>query len=100
MDLALPAYVKVVELTNKEVADSGGKYLDGAVQVGPITPAYLANSGGGFTIADLSPDAANDSEEIIYVLSGACAGNYRLASSLNSRPFRYMLTLNRRRDTP
>lgn len=100
VDLVLPPYVKVVELSNKEIASSGGKLLDGAVRVGPITPTYLTSDGqsGGFTIADLTPSADDNSQEVIYLLSGACAGEYRLFSSMNSRPFRYELTLNRTRN--
>lgn len=99
VSLALPPYVKVVELSNKEIANSGGKYLDGDVRVGPVTPSYLTDQGvaGGFTVADLQPDADTDSQEIIYLLTGACAGEYRLLSSLASRPFRYELTLRRTR---
>lgn len=98
IDLVLPPYVKVEELSNKEIADSGGKFLDGAVRVGPITPQYFsAGSSGGFTPSDLSPDAESDSVEIIYLLTGAITGEFRVASSYSSRPFRYELTLNRTR---
>jgi len=94
-DLLLPDYVKVADLQAREIAGSAGRYDDGAVRVGPITPP---NSAGGLTLEQIAPSAPDDSTEIIYVITGACAGEYRRADVLKSKPFRYELVLNRNRN--
>lgn len=96
-DFVLPAYVKVVKATNKEVATSGGRITLEDVLAGPITPNY---PGGGVTIAQLAPTITDDLTEVVYVLSGAIVGEYTLLAMSTERPFRYMLTLRRKETTP
>ena len=96
VDLVLPQRYKVVQLSAKEVASSGGRYQMEDVRVGPITPAQ---GGVGYTIAQLTPDG-DAGVEILYMLSGAVLGEHALVQSQTQRPFRYELILRRRRRTP
>lgn len=58
---------KVRELTVKDVVVSGGKYQEGQLRVGPITPPY---PGGPFTAADLiPPKPAGQGQEVYYGLT-------------------------------
>gem|GEM_PF-6946013 len=66
------------------------------VRVGPITPA---GGGVGYTVDQLKPAGA-DGVEILYVLSGAVAGEYAIVHLHTERPFRYEIVLRRRRRTP
>lgn len=93
VDLLLPAYVKVREMNDREVASSGGLLKMGDVEVGPVTPKYPT---GGFTQAQLAPEAPTPNVEIIYLLSGAMTGEYRRKAFNTDKAFRYMLTLRRR----
>lgn len=95
-DLVLPQRYKVIQLSAKDVASSGGRYEMEDLKVGPITPAQ---SGSGYTLAQLLPTGA-DGVEILYVLTGVTAGEYVLVQSNSTRPFRYELILRRRRRTP
>ncbi len=95
-DLALPQRYKVSHLTAREVASSGGRYEMEDVRVGPITPA---GGGVGYTVDQLKPAGA-DGVEILYVLSGAVAGEYAIVHLHTERPFRYEIVLRRRRRTP
>jgi hypothetical protein len=97
VDFALPAWIKVVKATNKEVASSGGRITLEDVLAGPISPSY---PGGGVTIEQLAPTITDDLTEVVYVLSGAIVGEYTLLSMSTERPFRYMLTLRRKETTP
>lgn len=55
---------KVRELTVKDVVASGGKYQEGQLRVGPITPPY---AGGPFTADDLiPPKIAGQGREVYY----------------------------------
>lgn len=93
-DFALPAYVKVKvkNVSNQEVASSGGQLLLGDVVVGPITPAHAS---GGLTIDQIEPKAPDKLTEIVYVLTGAITGEYRRISDETHAPIHYMLTLRR-----
>lgn len=95
--LALPTYVKVREITSKEVAASGGKFEEEDLMVGPITPSF---GSGGLKLSDIIPDALSDKEAIEYTVAGAVNGIYRLFGSTEAKPFRCMLTLRRTRKTP
>ncbi len=50
---------KVRVVSTKDIVASGGKYQQGALRVGPITPPY---PGGGFTKNDLIPASAANLE--------------------------------------
>lgn len=95
-DLVLPQIYKVVLLTTKEIAGSGGRYEMGDVRIGPITPA---STSGGFTSEQLKPSGAQGTE-IIYVLTGAVTGEYALVSLNTDKPFGYYLVIRKMRTTP
>lgn len=96
-DLVLPKQYKVENLTSKEVASSGGRFEDGAMRIGPITPDYVT---GGYAPSDLKPTVTNDATEVIYILAGQVAGEYSLAQLRTDKPFSYFITVNRKRTTP
>jgi hypothetical protein len=96
-DLVLAQSYKFRELTSKEVASSGGVFEMGDLRVGPITPTDV--SGGGYTEAQLAPDGSTGTE-IIYVVTGALAGEYARLELDKSKPFSWYLTLRRQRTTP
>jgi hypothetical protein len=96
-DFALPSYVKVRSVTDREVATSGGMLTLEDVIIGPITPEY---PGGGYSVSDIMPDVSNQLTEVVYVLSGAMNGEYRRIAASTDRPFRYMLTVRRKNTTP
>jgi hypothetical protein len=54
---------KVRELTVKDVVASGGKYQEGQLRVGPITPPY---PGGPFTAAQLIPPKPSGQAQEVY----------------------------------
>lgn len=96
-DLVLPKQYRVENLTSKEIASSGGRFEDGAIRVGPITPDYGT---GGYTPAMLKPAVTTDDTEIVYVLTGHVAGEYALAQLQTTKPFSTYMVLNRKRTTP
>jgi hypothetical protein len=101
-DLVMPTRYPVRFLSSKEVNSSGGRYTQEDVKWGPITPSFDGGT-GGYTIALLNPKPLAGEEartEILYVLSGAIEGVYKLDNFDSPKPFRYMLTLKRMRLTP
>lgn len=90
--LAISPSPKIRTVNMREIASSGGRYLDGDVRVTKITPSY---AGGGYTEAQLRP-VANERTEVVYVVTGAMAGDYVLVDSDFSRNFGYELTLRRK----
>ncbi len=100
VDVALPTYLKVEQLSSKEVASSGGRYRDGAVRIGPITPRYTAlGTTGGFTVAQLRPTVTS-AQEVVYLLAGDIAGEFALAELDTSKPLSWFVIANRQRSTP
>ncbi len=93
---------KVKQVTTREIASSGGRYETGNIRVGPITPAYVSRNGssGGISEAQLTPSATNAATEVVYVLSGAHAGEYALLALESTAPFGWWLVLARRETTP
>jgi hypothetical protein len=100
--LALPTIYRIRQVTTREVASSGGRYEMGDVRVGPVTPEFTHDDGstGGFAEAQLKPGPTDDRTEIIYVLSGAHAGEYALVTLESLRPLSWFLVLRRRVTTP
>jgi hypothetical protein len=100
--LVLPVIYRVRQVTTREVTSSGGRYEMGDVRVGPITPEFIRDDGstGGFTERQLKPEATDDATEIIYVLSGAHAGEYALVALESTRAFSWFVVLRRRVTTP
>lgn len=95
-DLELPRHYRARHVTVRELAASGGLLQMGDVRFGPVTPAF---EGGGYTPEQLNPEGSTG-VEIIHVLTGAMAGEYRLIALESDRPFRYELLLRRMRTTP
>jgi hypothetical protein len=97
----LPIY-EVRQLTTREVSGSGGRYEFGDVNVGPITPSFVARDGtpGGVSETDLKPEVTTDAVEVFYKLAGAHAGEYALVALDSTKPFGYEVVLRRRATTP
>lgn len=99
-DLVIPQIYKIQQVSTKEIASSGGKYEQGDIKIGPITPAYTTSTGtGGFSAAQLNPNGA-DGTEIIYVIAGTHGGDYQLLEEQSWKRFSYFLVLRRRYETP
>jgi hypothetical protein len=99
VETALPIRYKVRELNSREISGSGGRYEDGAVKVGPITPPYSTMGGGGFTESQLNPTGSSHIE-VLYILSGDKSGEYKLADLETTKALSWFLILNRSRSTP
>lgn len=96
-DLVITPRPKVREVSQREIAGSGGRYVAGDVKVGPITPAH---SGGGYTEAQLAPTAGTNGVQVIYVLAGGVAGEYLRVDLQTDRALSYFLVLRRKRSSP
>jgi hypothetical protein len=96
VDLVLPPRYEVREVNGREIMSSGGEYTKGDVRVGPITPK---NATSGYTPDELKPVGAKGIE-IIYIITGPLAGDYRLLDLSVDDPFGYVLTLRRMHTTP
>lgn len=98
--LPLPGYVRVRQVSSKEVASSGGRLREGAVRIGPITPAYSAlGRTGGVQAAALRP-IAEASQEVTYLLAGELAGEFALVEIDTTQPLSWYVVANRTRSTP
>lgn len=97
-DLVLPAQYPVRFLTAQDVFSSSGEYEVGDILVDHITPSDGA--GTGYTPQQLRPDVTTDNVEIIYVISGQHAGEYRCIDLRAFRAFTTQLVLRRRGETP
>ncbi len=88
---------KMREVSTRELASSGGVYEQGDLLVGPFTPAYDGPPPGGYTPAQLDPplSPADRGVEVIYVVIGPDAGQYRRITATRDRAMRYMLVLRR-----
>jgi hypothetical protein len=100
--LELPQIYKMRELSSREIASSGGRYEQGDVRVGPITPRFVDPDGveGGFTEEQLQPTVTRNGTEILYAIEGVHAGEYQLVDLQSMRAFGYAITLRRRTTTP
>lgn len=106
--LALPNYTKVRQVTSREIASSGGRYEEGDLVIGPITPAYPSLPHGyteGYTETQLVPRVAGQGQEIIYRMaqqSGATGivGDMYLVEFKRDRVMRFELVVGRLRTTP
>ena len=96
-DLILTPRPKVREVSQREIAGSGGRYQVGDVRVGPITPSY---SGGGYTEAQLAPTVATNGIAVVYVLAGGVSGEYARIDLSTDRSHSWFLVLRRTRSTP
>lgn len=96
-DLVLVPNPEIRELSDHELAGSGGRYTAQDLRVQHITPEY---TDGGYSPLQLAPDVSSAAVEIVYVIEGPLAGEYTLVGSSFADPFEYQLTLRRRRTTP
>lgn len=107
-DIPLAPTPKVRALSAREIASSGGRYEDGNLVVGPITPAYTVTAcctsatetSGGYTVEQLDPVITTDGVELIYLVDGPNAGEYYLHEVRRDRSMRYELVIGRTRRTP
>jgi len=96
-DLILAQKYRIREVSLREINASGGKYKAGMI-VARIVPR--GDGGAGYTIDQLAPEPASDGTELIYVITGALAGEYSRVDIKTDRAFRYELVLVARRTTP
>lgn len=96
-DLPLLPIPYVKDVDQKDITQSGGRYIAGDVKVGPITPFY---GSGGYTEAQLAPVKTTNGTKIIYVLTGQLAGEYDRVALDNERTHSWYLILRRLRSTP
>lgn len=99
-DLEIPRKYRIRQMEQNEIASAGGRYEAGDVLVGPITPEFPGPPPGGYTEAQLKPRPTTDATEIIYLITGAHAGEYRLIELRSMRAFGYELVIRRTRATP
>lgn len=104
--ITLPLYSKVRAVTQREIAGSGGRFEDGDVVLGPITPQYPMPDGtvAGFTEIQLRPKAAQGTE-IVYKFeqqeghATGLVGEYVLIEFKRDKALRFELVLGRARTT-
>ena len=100
VDLVLLQNYRIGPVSTREILSSGGRYEDGDITVGPITPAWnTGTASGGYSVAQLNPDGS-EQIEIIYVITGTHAGEYQLVQAKTWKRFSYFLVLRRRITTP
>jgi len=95
-DLILSPTPKVKQITTGEVVGSYGRFVDGDLKVGPITPAY---PGGGYTRDQLVGGEGVSEELTTYILTGQITGEFTRVHIETSRNHSWFLTLRRRRTT-
>lgn len=95
-DLTLSPPPKVRQVTTAEIIGANGRFVDGDVRVGPITPHY---EGGGYTREELAPTPAGNEQLTVYVLAGQISGEYTRIHIDTSRNHAWFLTLRRREIT-
>lgn len=97
-DLDLAPHYPIRYVTTQEIFSSGGAYETGDILVDHITPS----DGGsvGYTKEQLHPQPTSDNVEIIHILTGTHAGEYRCLDVRTYRPFTFQLILRRRANTP
>lgn len=102
-DLVLPQQYRIRQISQREIADSGGRYENGDVIVEHITPYDGVSV--GFTVAQLKPRVTSDAVERIYIISsddpaGGHTGEYDLRELRSWRALSFDLVLKRRENTP
>jgi hypothetical protein len=104
--LNLPRWLCVEEISNREVAQSGGTFVTGDLRIGPIRPSW--NSGcsgisqsGGFTEEQLRPTVNDESVQIIYRMTQAhglgtgWSGDYDVVELNRDEPLEFYLIVRR-----
>lgn len=102
----LPSFVKVRQVTQREIASSGARFEEGDIVIGPITPTGidLRNVTFGFTEAQLVPNGATGVETIFKLAqqagaTGLVAETYFIEFR-RDRAMRFELVVGRLRTTP
>ena len=113
--LAIPGYVKIRHVSQREIASSGGAYEDGDVVCSDIPVSFtdpVTGRPGGFTEAQLKPPGAmgnsqtDQAVEIIYRLAqtdssrGGIAGDYAIVELARDNAWSFKLVLRRTMATP
>lgn len=70
VDTVITPPPKVRSLSPKEIADSGGAYLDGDFMVEKITPSYVSPTTGGWSPAVLHQHPGSLAQDCLIVLMG------------------------------
>jgi hypothetical protein len=104
-DDVMPRRWPVRQLSQREIASSGGKFNDGDIRVSDISPAYVSHGGGGFSPARLDPSVLfpkpNSDAEVFYLLDGDQTGTFTLVSlDTASDPVSWSMVLRNTRLTP
>lgn len=97
-DLVLPPHYPIRYLTAQEVFSSAGSYEVGDILVDHVTPSD--GNGTGYTPEQLRPTITENNVEVIYLLTGTHAGEYRCMDLRTYRAFTTQLVLRRRGTTP
>lgn len=101
----LPAWTKVKKLSEREIAQSGGRYRTGDMVVWHVRPPYtdiITGKPGGFTQAQLDPTILDDGVEVFYRLTeqyanqAGEAGDYELVELDRSHPMHFDVVIRRR----
>jgi len=87
---------KVMQLSAREIAASGGLYEDRDLRVGPFTPPF---DGGGAEPDWFRPSVSGDRKEYYVQVSNADTGEenelYKILSVDQSRPLRWMMVIRK-----
>jgi hypothetical protein len=97
----IPQIYGMKHVTVQEIENSGGRFEQGDIRVGPITPAY--NTGqvaGGWSDTILHPSSTDNGTEYVFNLYGEHSGNYRLQGALTLKPFSYYVVIRRDESSP
>lgn len=97
--LLLAPNPKVVAMSVREVASSGGLYTMGDLRIGPITP-YNATNPTGYTDAQLAPGVTGGLTEVVYKLGGPWVGEYVRVALEAPKATRRMIVVRRKTTVP
>lgn len=61
---------RITQISQRDVIASGGLYQDGDVRVGPLTPTYTMNGGGGMDPTAFDPPAVGPNTEVMFLVTG------------------------------
>jgi hypothetical protein len=98
-------FLKVTRVSSKFVHDSGGRFTESDIKVGPIRPYFLnplTGAPGGFQQEELDPPVLDDATEVLYrlrqvnVAGTGTNGDFDLLHLDETDPLAYILILRRR----
>lgn len=97
---------KVKQLSDEDIVSSGGRYNQGDVRVGPLTPLYATSSGnGGVDLSTFMPSPVSGvPSEVFFKVTGpgypAEGGFFKMLSNDGSFTTNYTFVLRQRAETP